>query len=273
MWRQLPKVFCSVEVSAGHIPTSSIVFHPQWFLLFQAFTPCNNYMTYTPHLPHTQISTFRQRKGRSPDTITWQPNTHFVIISCQGRGARAGGGGSPACQWRWHVHDSIRPSRLRRARPKNTSQKDLENTWKMENVFPVLVLWEKFEETLNNSNEFHFVVFVPTTCSWHELSEFLRLKCVHAQAVVNRSHDVTFHHWTCPNLAWFLRTEAISSLGLSFSSSQWPVFFASFPETTMRNFYSPERSAAFNLIQCRNLRLSFRASVPNMVTVSAVFVQ
>ncbi len=66
----------------------------------------------------------RQRKGRAPPAthhvipsrITWQPNTHHVIVSCQGQGGPG---------WGEVPHDddtdSTRPSRLRRTRPKQRS--------------------------------------------------------------------------------------------------------------------------------------------------------
>ncbi len=60
-----------------------------------------------------------------PDRITWQCNTHHVIsMSGQGHGGQERGGPQWRQQWRGHVHDSIRPSRLRRARPENYSTKD-----------------------------------------------------------------------------------------------------------------------------------------------------
>ncbi len=69
-------------------------------------------------LPST--STLRQRKGRQARTpcrhVMWQPSRDTV--TCQVGGQPCGGwwGGSPP---RWHVHDSIRPSWLRRTRLKN----------------------------------------------------------------------------------------------------------------------------------------------------------
>ncbi len=56
-------------------------------------------------------STLRQRKGRARLTV------RHVTMYCWA-GGQPVGGGPP----RWHVHDSIRPSRLRPTRPKNQTQ-------------------------------------------------------------------------------------------------------------------------------------------------------
>ncbi len=72
---------------------------------------------FVTHLPmQRQTSTLRQREGRAP-----LPSHHVTEGGQPSRGwsavSPAGWVGDP--QWR-HIHDSTRPSRRRRARPKKT---------------------------------------------------------------------------------------------------------------------------------------------------------
>ncbi len=98
-----------------------------------------------------KTSTVLQRKGEVPPTVTSRDNHHMITWYCHvtggsdqrggvqprggqpcvgggqpcGGGSAQRGGGQPCGRWWggprtwWHVHDSIRPSRLRRIRPKN----------------------------------------------------------------------------------------------------------------------------------------------------------
>ena len=96
-------------------------------------------MTHTWDLIQSQTSTLHQRKGRTPPAVhqsreTMIPSRDNVMPGQGGQpvGARQPCGGSAlwvVSQWGGgscitvtttrHIHDSIRPSRLRRARPKN----------------------------------------------------------------------------------------------------------------------------------------------------------
>ena len=70
-----------------------------------------------------QTSTLRQRKDRAPPSRDHMIPLRDDVMPGQGgqpsRGSACGGGGGGGGPPRRHVHDSIWPSRRRRARPKN----------------------------------------------------------------------------------------------------------------------------------------------------------
>ena len=137
-------------------------------------------------------SMLRQRKGRAPPTVTSRDNHHVT-----GGLALWGGGVSSVCvrgggPRRRHIHDSIRPSRLRSPRPKKSlrNKVNLCNTDEPSNTNSWRIVHQVFSPA-RNEQQFWWLVLCPKSrffLSWIGFEFFQCIKISHtARALIRDS--------------------------------------------------------------------------------------
>ncbi len=202
-------------------------------------------------------STLCQRKGRArPHHVT--PSHDQVMSGWEGPGSGGGGGGpgsgrgggrGPPWQ-RWHVHDSIRPSWLRRARPKNLP------TW----LRPTKGGTGEYARAANHKAQRN------STADKLASSCQQRLCCLRFSSLVPKSFQESWTDWQALTLS---TKHLLAYLAKKYAQSKYTQDCRNISVTCFSTHVRNRESKAFDfLLQTQNDNLGFCADLENDAVLS-----